>query len=71
MLILNEPNRIFNASTCGDNCSKWLLKIGEILIEKTKNNSVWAYSKKRIAKAYLGPKIMNAVKAIMKLVDWE
>lgn len=29
LLILNEPNRIFNASTCGDNCSKWLLKIGE------------------------------------------
>ena len=30
MLILNEPENIFNASTCGDNCSKWLLKIGEL-----------------------------------------
>ena len=23
LLILNEPDRIFNASTCGDNCAKW------------------------------------------------
>lgn len=28
LLILNEPERIFNASTCGDNCAKWLLEIG-------------------------------------------
>ena len=27
LLIKNEPNRIFNASTCGDNCAKWILKI--------------------------------------------
>ena len=27
LLILNEPDKIFNASTCGDNCAKWLLKI--------------------------------------------
>ena len=29
LLILNEPDRVFNASTCGDNCAKWLLKIAE------------------------------------------
>ena len=29
LLIKNEPNRIFNASTCGDNCAKWILKIAE------------------------------------------
>ena len=29
LLMLNEPDRIFNASTCGDNCAKWLLKIAE------------------------------------------
>ena len=30
-LMLNDhmPEQIFNASTCGDNCAKWLLKIGE------------------------------------------
>lgn len=24
-----EKDKIFNASTCGDNCAKWLLKIAE------------------------------------------
>lgn len=27
ILINNEPERIFNASACGDNCAKWLLKM--------------------------------------------
>ena len=27
MLINNDPNHIFNASACGDNCAKWILKI--------------------------------------------
>jgi len=29
LLILNEPDKIFNASTCGDNCAKWILEIGK------------------------------------------
>ena len=29
ILVLFEPQKIFNASTCGDNCAKWLLKIAE------------------------------------------
>ena len=29
ILVLFEPERVFNASTCGDNCAKWLLKIAE------------------------------------------
>ena len=29
ILVKYEPDVIFNASTCGDNCSKWLLKIAE------------------------------------------
>lgn len=28
ILILKEPEKVFNASNCGDNCAKWLLKIG-------------------------------------------
>ena len=28
ILIANEPVTVFNASTCGDNCAKWLLKMG-------------------------------------------
>lgn len=29
LLMLNEPDKIFNASTCGDNCAKWILEIGQ------------------------------------------
>lgn len=29
MLVANDHKHIFNASTCGDNCAKWLLKIAE------------------------------------------
>ncbi len=29
MLINNDDQHIFNASACGDNCSKWLLEIGK------------------------------------------
>ena len=29
ILMKNEHNKIFNASTCGDNCAKWILKLAE------------------------------------------
>ncbi len=29
ILMKNVPSRIFNASTCGDNCAKWILKLAE------------------------------------------
>lgn len=29
ILVYNVPEKIFNASTCGDNCAKWLLKMSE------------------------------------------
>lgn len=28
ILIQNVPEKVFNASTCGDNCAKWILKMG-------------------------------------------
>ena len=29
ILMKNERTRIFNASVCGDNCAKWILKLAE------------------------------------------
>ena len=29
ILMKNERSRIFNASVCGDNCAKWILKLAE------------------------------------------
>lgn len=42
-----------------------------VLTEKTQNSLVWAYSKKKLPKAYLAPKVIGAVKKLMKLVIWE
>ena len=30
ILIHKDKTKIFNASTCGDNCAKWLLRLGEM-----------------------------------------
>lgn len=30
ILIKKMPDELFNASNCGDNCAKWLLKIGQV-----------------------------------------
>ena len=29
IMILHDQEHVFNASACGDNCAKWLLKLGE------------------------------------------
>ena len=29
ILVKFEPEKVFNVSTCGNNCAKWLLKIAE------------------------------------------
>lgn len=29
ILMRNEREKVFNASTCGDNCAKWILKLAE------------------------------------------
>lgn len=30
ILIYQMPDKVFNASACGDNCAKWLLKMAEM-----------------------------------------
>lgn len=29
ILIANVPDKVFNASTCGDNCAKWILRMSK------------------------------------------
>lgn len=29
LMLFDDTNKIFNASACGDNCARWILKIGE------------------------------------------
>ena len=30
LMAFDESDKIFNASACGDNCAKWILKIGQM-----------------------------------------
>lgn len=30
ILMKHEPEKIFNASTCGDNCAKWILEMAKV-----------------------------------------
>ena len=34
ILINKDDKHVFNASKCGDNCAKWILKMGEILYNR-------------------------------------
>ncbi|MBR6834830.1 MAG: DUF4869 domain-containing protein, partial [Oscillospiraceae bacterium] len=29
--IYKQPDKVFNASACGDNCARWLLEIGDMM----------------------------------------
>lgn len=42
-----------------------------LLTRQTQNDPVWAYSKRKLAKAYVSSKVMSAVKKMMKLIDWD
>ena len=47
ILVKFEKDKVFNASTCGDNCAKWLLRIAEN--EDSPFNEFW---KRTIYSAY-------------------
>lgn len=49
----------------------WERFFTELMVQETKNDSIWSYTKKHLPKAYLSPKIIKAVKKIMKPVTWE
>ena len=34
LLIYNEPDKVFNASACGDNCARWIIKIADYYDKK-------------------------------------
>ena len=42
-----------------------------LLIDMTKGDPVWSYSKKKISSVYVSSKVITAVKKMMKLVIWD
>lgn len=49
----------------------WERFFTEVLVEKTRNDPVWEYSKKKLAKVYLSSKVTGAVKKNMRLIEWD
>ncbi len=51
--------------------ASWEQYFTKLLVDKTKGDPVWSYSKRRLPKAYLSAKVLGAVKRVMKLIVWD
>ncbi len=51
--------------------ASWERFFTELLADQTRGDIVWNYSKKKLPRAYLSPRVMNAVKRFMKVIVWE
>ena len=60
ILMKNEPGKIFNASNCGDNCAKWILKLGE-----EKNFTIALYHIMDFGKKEFNIRILNDRKLVV------
>ena len=49
----------------------WERYFTDLLVDNTRNSPIWAYSKRKLQKMYLSSKMVNAVKKIMKLIEWD
>lgn len=51
--------------------ASWEQYFTKLLIEQTKDNQIWAYTKRKLEKVYLSSRMMNAVKKVMYLIKWD
>lgn len=51
--------------------ASWEQYFTRLLTDKTKENSVWRYSKKKLSKVYLSAKVINAAKRFMEFIIWD
>lgn len=65
--ILQQPENFIDSKEY----ISWERFFTTILTKRTQNDPVWAYSKRKLSKVYLSPKVMGAAKKIMKLIAWD
>lgn len=65
--ILQQPENYIDSKEY----ASWERFFTTVLTSKTQNDPVWAYSKKKLPKAYLSSKVMSAVKKITKWIEWD
>lgn len=49
----------------------WERYFTALLMDLTRDNKIWGYSKKNLSPIYLSTKVINAAKKVMKLIDWD
>lgn len=65
--ILQEPENYIDSKKY----ASWERFFTALLIDMTKDDPVWSYSKKKISSVYVSSKVITAVKKMMKLVIWD
>ena len=64
--ILQEPENYIDSKKY----ASWERFFTALLIDMTKGDPVWSYSKKKISSVYVSSKVITAVKKMMRLVIW-
>ena len=65
--ILRQPEKYIDSREY----ASWERFFTSVLVSQTKDDPLWAYSKKKLPEIYLSSKIINAVKKQMKLIVWD
>ena len=65
--ILQQPEEYIDSREY----ASWEQYFSRLLTDKTKENPVWCYSKKKLSKVYLSAKVINAAKRFMKFIIWD
>lgn len=69
LLVANDSSHIFNCSTCGDNCAKWLLEIAEKKKKKHQKVVINLRHIMKFGKAPFSIKILNNGKIVKTMLD--
>lgn len=65
--ILEQPEEFIDSKKY----ISWERYFTSLLTELTKNDPIWAYSKKKLSGVYLSTRVINASKNVMKLINWQ
>lgn len=64
---LQEPENYIDSR----DYASWEQYFTRLLIDKTKEDYIWSYSKRKLPIVYLSAKVLNGMKKFMKLIIWD
>ena len=69
LLMLNESDIIFNASTCVDNCAKWILEIGKKKDLTINLRHMMGFGKDTVFEIKNGGEIVHSMKELIPVAS--